>query len=106
MNPARLHLGFSDTHAAPALPAASHDLPDLLNGRPCDPRRLREQFPELWSGFLRANYRDSEEVAFTYGVSEKAARNWIEGRTGPQGWAVDFAILTKRTAVSYLRLVQ
>lgn len=92
MTPARLHLGFSDTHAAPALPAASHDLPDLLRGRPCDPRMFRALYPTKWAAFLRAHFENPTHVAAFFDVDHHCARNWYEGKTGPQGWAVNFAL--------------
>lgn len=95
MTAARMHLVIVE-HGAPALPglpAASHDLPDLLNGRHCDPRRYRLLFPQRWSAFLKSHISDnSVDVAYVFGVDEHCARNWLEGKTGPQGWAVDFAL--------------
>lgn len=63
----------------------------IYSGRPCDPHAIRRKFPEKWSGFLRAHFRDAVEVAYVFSVDAKTARLWWEGSTGPQGWAVDFA---------------
>lgn len=100
MTPARLHLGFSDTHAAPALPAASHDLPDVIAGRPCDPERFRDLYPHLWSAFLHAHFADEVEVAYKFSVDATTARNWWSGKTGPRGWAVGYALLSVKNAAS------
>jgi hypothetical protein len=62
-----------------------------IYSRRCDPHAIRRKFPEKWSGFLRAHFRDHVEVAYVFSVDAKTARHWWEGSYGPQGWAVDFA---------------
>ena len=56
--------------------------------RPVNPHKLRCLFPDRWAGFLRAHFRDPVEVAFTFDVDEKTARNWWHGVTAPRGAAV------------------
>jgi hypothetical protein len=41
--------------------------------------------------FLRAHHRDATEVAFFYGVTDRAARDWWEGVSGPKGAVVAMA---------------
>ena len=101
MTPARLHL-VPEPVALPDLPAASHELPDLLIGRPCDPRRFRELYPALWSEFLHAHFRDPLQVAVMLGCDEKTCRLWWEGKGGPLGWAVNFMLRTVPNAASEL----
>jgi hypothetical protein len=74
-----------------------------LSGRPCDPRRFRALYPDRWSGFLRANFHSATHVACFFDADEKTARNWWEGTSGPQGWAVEFAMRSLPAAEQYLR---
>ena len=55
---------------------------------PFDPHAFRRVFPERWAAFLRAHHRDPVEVAYIYGVTERAARDWWDGVTGPRGSVV------------------
>jgi hypothetical protein len=56
--------------------------------RPLDPHALRRVFPDRWSAFLRATLRDTTEVAYVYGVTDRAARDWWDGVSGPRGSSV------------------
>jgi hypothetical protein len=56
-----------------------------------DPRRYRAFFAENWSRFLRANYRNAEEVAVVYSVRYQTALNWWNGDNQPSGYAVAIA---------------
>lgn len=56
-----------------------------------DPHAFRRAFPDRWSAFLRAHHRDATEVAFFYGVTDRAARDWWEGVSGPKGAVVALA---------------
>lgn len=64
---------------------------DTVRGRPCDPLALQRKFPDQWMAFLRANFRNPVDVAFTFGVTEKAADKWWHGIGGPQGSKVALA---------------
>lgn len=89
---------------APAAAAVSPgDLAGLLSGRPCDPRRFRALYPDRWSAFLRANFHNATHVAAFFDIDDRCARNWLEGVTGPQGWAVEFAIRSIPGAAQHLR---
>ena len=72
-------------------------------GHSPDPRRYRALYPDLWHSFLRAHFRDHLHVAYWFGVSERTGRDWWEGITTSQGWAVAYAIETIPTAAAYLR---
>lgn len=56
-----------------------------------DPHAFRRAFPDRWSEFLRAHHRDYIEVAYFYGVTERAARDWWTGISGPRGAPVAMA---------------
>lgn len=72
-------------------------------GHSPDPRRYRALYPEKWHSFLRAHFRDAMQVGFFFGVSERTARDWFEGVTRSQGWAVAYAVETIPGAAEYLR---
>lgn len=78
------------------------NLSDRLVGRPCDPRQFRAQFPQRWMRFLRAHFQSHLHAAVFFDVEEKTARLWWEGCNAPQGWAVDFAIMSIPTALEWL----
>lgn len=65
--------------------------PGTLSGRPCDPYAFRRLYPHKWRDFLRAHFGSATEVETFFSIEETTARNWWHGKTGPQGWAVDFA---------------
>jgi hypothetical protein len=65
--------------------------PGTLSGRPCDPYAFRRLYPHKWRDFLRAHFKSATEVEAFFSIDDKCARNWWHGKTGPQGWAVDFA---------------
>lgn len=80
----------------------SGEFSGMLSGRPCDPRAFQRLYPDRWSGFLRAHFRNSVEVAVFFDVDEKTARQWIEGVTGPRGWAASYACIAIPGAASWL----
>lgn len=61
------------------------------SGARFDPHAYRRAFPDRWMAFLRAHHRDTTEVAFFYGVTDRAARDWWEGVTMPKGAVVAMA---------------
>jgi hypothetical protein len=73
------------------------------HSRPCDPRRYRALYPDLWFAFLRAHFRDPVEVAYFFGVDAKTGKDWWEGVSRSQGWAVAYAIENIPTAAAFLR---
>ncbi len=44
----------------------------------------RRCFPDLWAGFLRANFRDAQHVAFMFSVTERTALNWLNAIGSPR----------------------
>ena len=56
-----------------------------------DPREVRARFADLWSQFLRENYRNTEEIAVCYGVRHQTAVNWWHGQNRPSGDVVALA---------------
>lgn len=72
-------------------------------GNSPDPRRYRALYPDKWHGFLHAHFLDAQQVGYFFGVSERTARDWWEGVTRSQGWAVAYAIESIPTAREYLR---
>ncbi|WP_131802325.1 hypothetical protein [Yoonia tamlensis] len=48
----------------------------------------------MWRAFLHAHYRNQIEVAYCYGVTEKAAEKWWLGIGGPNGAKVAIAYQT------------
>lgn len=95
--------------AATATSAGAACPPDISPSRasvPCDPRRYRALYPDLWFQFIRAHFSDAVHVAFTFGVDAKTGRDWWEGHTRSQGWAVAWAIEHIPAARAYLRVVK
>jgi len=74
-----------------ALPMANTANPGKPSGHSPDPHRFRALYPDRWHTFLHSHFRDHIHVAFAFGVSERTGRDWWEGKTGSQGWAVAYA---------------
>lgn len=64
-----------------------------------DPRTFRSRFAHFWAEFLRANYRNPEEVAVVYGVRYQTALNWWQGMNRPSG---DVVALAGRTFADFM----
>ena len=62
-----------------------------FSGRPCDPYAFRRLYPHKWRDFLKAHFDSAARVQAFFSIDEATARNWWHGKTGPQGWAVDYA---------------
>ena len=58
-----------------------------------DPLGFRAHFALRWGEFLRANYRNPEEVAVNFGVRYQTALNWWQGLNRPSGDVVAAAFL-------------
>lgn len=56
-----------------------------------DPRDFRARFAHYWSDFLRANYRNPEAVAVSFGVRYQTALNWWQAVNRPSGDVVALA---------------
>ena len=94
MNRASVMVGLSGAASvAPVLMANhAHKAHGHSSGElSCDPRRFRSLYPDKWTAFLRAHFNGITQVAAFFDVDAKTARNWWEGTTGPQGWAVEYA---------------
>ncbi|SEP28432.1 hypothetical protein SAMN04490248_1793 [Salinihabitans flavidus] len=59
-----------------------------------EPYRLRAEFPELWSGYVRSRFRRIEDVAVFFDVRFQTACNWWHGDNRPSGDKVALAVLT------------
>jgi hypothetical protein len=104
---------FGNNHAAGAggphgvSPALSAGLPAEFSpafARPFDPRRFRALYPGRWREFLRAHFRDPVHVAYFFSVDPKTARDWWDGLSGAQGWAVAYAVQAVPGAAGFLRV--
>ena len=89
-------LSFPRHHAAHLAKLSSGDAvaksaAGFPGGSPADLWAMKRCFPDRWSDFLRAHFRDSVHVAYTFGVSERTARDWMNGVTGPRGSHVALA---------------
>jgi hypothetical protein len=51
---------------------------------PADVWGIKRTSPSRWAEFLRAHFRDSVHVAFTFGVSERTARDWLNEISTPR----------------------
>ena len=95
----------SDVASVSPVSAVNHTA--VISGKPSghspDPRRFRALYPDRWFSFLHAHFRDHVQVAYFFGVSERTGRDWWEGKTGSQGWAVAYAIENVPNAVQFLR---
>ncbi len=60
----------------------------VCSGSRFDPHAYRRAFPDRWAAFLRAHHRSPTEVAYFYGVTDRAARDWWDGVSAPRGSAV------------------
>lgn len=64
-----------------------------------DAHAARCAFAARWTRFLHDNWRNHVQVAAVFSVSEKTARQWWEGVTAPQGWAVDYVSTVLRMEI-------
>lgn len=71
-----------DRHSA-AMPAVSCG--EFPAPRAVDLHRFRTVFPNRWAKLLRTHFRSLLEVQVFFGVSERTARDWLSGTTGPAG---------------------
>lgn len=53
-----------------------------------EPRAMRARFADHWAEFLRAHYRNPEEVAVAFGVRFQTAVNWWNAANRPSGDSV------------------
>lgn len=78
-------------------PQAAHDA--ILQRGAVDPHRIRRDYPERWSAYIRDNFRNLNHVCQTFDVSERTARKWWDGETGGHGPQVGIAWRTHGEAV-------
>lgn len=64
----------------------------MSSGFLSDPRSFDQHLRDAWVELTNKHFQSAEHVAVFFGVTEKAARNWREGTTGPKGGAVAYAI--------------
>lgn len=58
-----------------------------------DPYKLRTEFPDLWSGYLRASFRNPEAVSVAFDVTFQTACNWWNATHRPSGDKVALAAM-------------
>lgn len=64
---------------------------EILSG--LDPYTEHCQFPDRWRAYLVAHFgTNPQAVADAFGVTERAARKWLNGETGCKGCAVVIAV--------------
>ena len=88
----RIYLAYQRQSPGNEPENAPGNLATLLAGRPCDPRVFRRAYPDRWCDFLHQNFRSPLHAAVFFEVDERTVRHWWEGSTGPQAWAMAFAI--------------
>ena len=66
----------------------------MSSGFLSDPKSFDRHLRDAWVELTNKHFQSAEHVAVFFGVTEKAARNWREGVTGPKGGAVAYAIKT------------
>lgn len=75
--------------------------------KPFDMHAYRRAFPDLWSRFLRAHFRNPVEVAMFFDMSDTTtARHWWNGTNAPMGHFVAVALDRIPGAQQFLRVVQ
>ena len=75
--------------------------------KPFDMHGYRRAFPDLWSSFLRAHFRNPVEVAFFFDMADTTtARHWWNGTNAPMAHFVAVAIDRIPGALQFLRAVQ
>lgn len=104
--PPRAVIAFASVTSSSNAPQGGTDAdavsPGIFSGRPCDPYAFRRVYPKRWSGFLQAHFKSAAHVGFFFSIDEATARNWWHGKTGPQGWAVAYAIQTFPEAQTWM----
>lgn len=72
-------------------------------GFPADLHRYRTVFPDRWAALLRDHYNgDLRRIMFNLDCSERCARDWLAGKTGPSGPAAILAASRIPGAVEFL----
>ncbi|MEL6959835.1 MAG: hypothetical protein AAGL89_12875, partial [Pseudomonadota bacterium] len=57
-----------------------------------DPFEINKRFPDRWKAYLRANFASARQIEVAFGVSNRTARNWINGTNGVNGGYVAIAV--------------
>ena len=94
-----------DSWDAPVLPRkANADQSALSRGEfPADLHRYRTVFPDRWAALLRDHFNgDLRRIMFSFDVSERCARDWLAGKTGPNGSAAILAVVSIPNAAAIL----
>lgn len=74
----------------------------MSSGFLSDPKSFDRHLRDAWVELTNKHFQTAEHAAVFFGVTEKAARNWREGITGPKGGAVAYAIKTLPGAAEQL----
>lgn len=61
--------------------------PGINSGTRIDLLAIKRALPAMWCSFVRAHFRNAYEVHIVFGVDEKTARGWWEGKNAPHASA-------------------
>ncbi|WP_395543245.1 hypothetical protein [Neotabrizicola sp. sgz301269] len=61
--------------------------PTINCGTRIDLLAIRRVLPDLWSAFLRQNFRSAYEVQVVFSVTESTSLNWWNGKNAPHASA-------------------
>ena len=60
---------------------------------PADLHRMRVVMPDRWAAFLKSHFGgDLRLVTFFFNVSERQARDWLEGKNSPRAEVALYAV--------------
>lgn len=89
--------------ASPAAVSSETCRAQLPAERPFDLWRYKVVFPERFAALLKVHFNnDAIAIAYSFGVSEKAAQAWLAGRNVPNGPTAVLAVATIPGAVAFL----
>ena len=71
-----------------------------------DPFHLAREFPARWQRYIQTNFRNTDQVAQCFGVSERAARKWWDGEGGPKGAPVAMALVLHPESATQILLAR
>ena len=96
-----LRSSLAVTHDAPEVSAKSRA--KYRGEVPVDLHRFRSLFPDRWAQLLKDHFGgDLLTIQFTFGVSERQARDWLGGKNAPSGPFAVIACAKIPGAMAYL----
>lgn len=84
-------------------PMSSGDFPGDCPQAAFDPHLMIKNWPAVWMRIVRTCCRNVLDVQVTFGVSERTARDWWEGKLGARGPYVWMAIVRDPRAIEIMR---